>query len=216
MRIVKGEMIAGYPALVIRNLLRSADVLDESDIINILGLEPRPARRLLQDLTVLGLIGPGKEKGTFAVAERGISLRLASAAAPVTRRTADRLLAGFVTRIPKVNANDELAYRVDKAVVFGEYVSHNGPVTAVNVAVELQRRLSAGEEQWQLEQARIRLADRSFKNIVDQLFYPQTEVLRLLLARSRGLHFYDLRHNTEAIYEEPHRFLFGEKEGQEK
>jgi hypothetical protein len=214
MQIARDAVIAGYPALTIRALLRSShQFIDTDSVVELLGVEPDAALQLLRELTVLGLLVENPQRNEFKISDDGYQLRHARATAPLKRRTADRLVDELEHRIAQVNGADALAYRVSKLLIFGSYVRGDDPVGELNVAVVLRPRRSEPHEHEALCEARIASAARHFPNFIDRLAYPETEVLRILRGRSQGMHLYDLRFNSQAIYDEPHRVLFDDGAG---
>src|SRR5258708_5782659 len=109
MRITKEEVVAGHPALQVRGFLRRYRhglfmvAAAESD----LQLEPQQAAEFLNDMVTLELIErtkPFMYEPAFRVATRGHALANATAARPISRTTAERVLGDFLDRVNAVNA----------------------------------------------------------------------------------------------------------------
>jgi len=58
----------------------------------------------------------------YGLTDKARRLSGAYATKPISRQTAARNLALFMTRVAEVNANGELAYKVSSVIVFGSYV----------------------------------------------------------------------------------------------
>ncbi len=67
------------------------------------------------------------------------AFRAATAAKPIRRTTADRLLSDLLERIEKLNGDDRFLGRVRKAVVFGSYIGDADHIGDIDVAVEILR-----------------------------------------------------------------------------
>lgn len=116
-------------------------------------------------------------------------------AAPLKRATVERLLAELVERARSINANEMYAYRVARILLFGSAMTESeARPNDVDVAVALSRRHSDDQVQDRAERDRRAAAwarGRRFRNMVDDVFWPQTEVLLALRQRARGLSFSD-------------------------
>ena len=189
------SQIAGVPALQVRDFLHR---LNDNEWIgdNIaarLHLSISHAEALIAELLRLGYIEPtvtqqGKQYYDKTLA--GSTFSLASAARPLTRKTAQQKLSEFIERVRTVNANPDLAYRVHKVLVFGSYLTEQDRINDIDVAVELvMREIEPGKREAVL-QARVQVAHqagRQFSGPMDQLLWPYQEVLLLLKARSRAI-----------------------------
>lgn len=108
MRIVSDQLIAGYPAIEVRDFVkryRFTGFFTEAAEFD-LALRPKAAVVFLNKLVNLGFIrGTGKSNGrkSFELTSNGQALANASAARPIHRRTAERVLAQFLERVHRVN-----------------------------------------------------------------------------------------------------------------
>jgi predicted nucleotidyltransferase len=84
---------------------------------------------------------------------KGSALAMATAAPPLRRETAERLITQLVERARAVNKDDRWAYRVGRLVVFGSYVRGAERPNDVDVGCETLPRWS-GERQQVAEQLR--------------------------------------------------------------
>jgi hypothetical protein len=93
-----------------------------------LKFDERDASAFLRELASLGLIEsvdhiPRREAEAYEIINRGLAFANASAARPITRKTAESVLAQFIERLHAVNANAEYVYRVESAVLFGSMLT---------------------------------------------------------------------------------------------
>lgn len=182
----------------------------------------RPAaRRFMRALELAGYLEPAAkyfstERGpAWDLTDRGVSLSNATAARPITRKTADRLLAEVVTRIGELNAGD-YAHRVARAFVFGSYLDlARDRVGDLDIAVEVQPRFADGNEQFKFERERAAAAERSgrrFRSFLEHLFWAGQESMRLLQGRHRSLSLLDIAHGEERhraiVFGGPHHQIY--------
>jgi len=119
---------------------------------------------------------------------------MASAAKAIHRKTADSILLKFMERVNEVNTNDTFAYRVEKVMVFGSYLSDKERLNDIDLAIKLVSKEKDQEKRRQRDQERIRIAQkagRSFSNIVNEIFWPMTEVRLFLKNRSHSISLHD-------------------------
>jgi predicted nucleotidyltransferase len=153
--------------------------------------------RLIAELVKLELVRksefqPEKNIVRYETTIQGNALALAKAGKPVSRATADRVLQEFLDRVKRVNEQSELAYIVESVVVFGSYLTDRTKLNDLDIGVELTRRgkEKATDEKLQKERiARAFACGRRFGNLVEELFWPRTEVLLILKNRSRVISF---------------------------
>src|SRR5690348_2085525 len=104
MRITSEQVIAGYPALEVREFVRRyrfTEFFSEAAQYS-LALKPRSAVLFLKRLAALGFIvesGNSGGRSAFQVTNSGLALANASAARPIHRRTAERVLAQLLERV---------------------------------------------------------------------------------------------------------------------
>jgi hypothetical protein len=103
MRITKGQIVAGYPALEVRGFLRRyrlgafiAGAAEEA-----LKISSREEAKFLREMLSLGYlepVNPPLADGTpcFEVTSQGQAFANASGAKPISRETADRVLQDFM------------------------------------------------------------------------------------------------------------------------
>lgn len=191
MRIAAEEKIAGYPAIRIRQLMRETvgRSITPRYVREILSCSDSGAARVLSQLQKAGFVD--SVRGYWEATTKGSALAMATAAAPLRRETAQRLLADVVCRARLLNADDSWAYRVRILVVFGSYTRGVDRPNDVDIGCELCPRWS-GEEQQQKEQERRSNRGERFRNISQWAMWPKLEVIRYLRARARGLSIHEL------------------------
>lgn len=197
MRIRSESKICGLPALQIREGLRRVARTRTTDIEYLsrcFRISLRRARTLVKDLIAQGLLEPeetGPVKGArYRITRAGRILSLATAAAPISRATADRKVAEFLERVRLVNDDERYLYRVRRVVVFGSYLTDQPSINDVDLAVELERRVTDPTLFMTKTMERVveaERAGRSFASYFAQLIWPHTEVLLKLKARSRSI-----------------------------
>lgn len=195
MHIDSKSTIAGVPAISVRDFLRRADDLQWSleYVGQRLRLSTAQAKSLVTELLRLGYVEVVESLSKEPWHRRtltGSTFALASAARPLRRVTARRKLEEFLNRVRIVNDSDYYLYKVSKVLVFGSYLRGEERLNDVDVAVELVHREADSESRRAVDQERVEKAlreGRRFSNLVDELFWPQQEVLLFLKARSRAI-----------------------------
>jgi hypothetical protein len=120
-------------------------------LANVLKLSESKARRILARFKDEGLV---TAKGDYwQVTSKGQSLAMATAATPLRRATAERLILELVERARMINRSNELAYRVERLVVFGSFLRGADRPNDVDVACMLIPRFD-GDKQRALEDER--------------------------------------------------------------
>ncbi len=219
MQITADQSIAGYPAIVVRNFLRKyviAGLIPKCAQSSLL-LSPQDASAFLNKLVDLGLLREsGKWNGSpfFDLTDSGVRLAYASAAKPIHRETADRLLSEFMERVHAVNATAEYLFWVSEAILFGSMLSDVERLGDVDVAVTLESKAKDFTEfcEWSWERRRAaEVKGRSFPTIVEQANWAKQEVCLQLKARSNGLKLSELSH-VERLPNLAYRVLLGDPE----
>ncbi len=130
--------------------------------------------------------GKAPEPG-WHVTELGSRFANATAARPMSRPTAERLVREFLARVEEVNRYTYYLYRVRKVVVFGSYLTDSPTLGDLDPAVTLEPREHDSDRLSAQENERIAHAvesGRHFSNFTDQLSWPQREALLHLKGRS--------------------------------
>src|ERR1700674_449467 len=191
MRITADQKIAGYPAIQIRQLMRETvgRSITLRYVREILRCSDAAATRVLNRLQKDGFVEPAR--GHLEPTTKGSALAMATAAPPLRRETAARLIAGLIERVGAINADDGWAYRIGMVVVFGSYVRGVERPNDVDIACELRPRWT-GERQRAQEQLRREIRGERFRNMSEWATWPKLEVIRFLKKRARGLSIHEL------------------------
>ena len=225
MRIDPRDKIGGVPVMEVRRLLRGfmgatvvgayfrdAGLLEALLAKGLVGTVCRDPTQLRQSRVV---IGPGDRAAGpwYELTDQGTRLAQASAAAPLRRATAERKLREFMARVEQVNQSEEFAYRVNRVVLFGSYLTDAERVNDIDLAVELAPRWDGFDVgiQYQKEQERVRLAPRHrTRNALAVQQWPWREVFLFLKARDRSFSLHDTQ--DQILYGIPNRVLYPSQE----
>ena len=128
MRIKPDEVVAGFPARKIRELLRqSVDSLSAHHATKILEIEMKQARQLLDRLQRDGFLkkNPGEPNSdreqSWRRTVKGGALANALFSRPVSHQSAEKTLSKFLDRVREVNLNSRFLYRVRKVVPIRQF-----------------------------------------------------------------------------------------------
>lgn len=213
MQIDSHATIEGVPVTVIRKLFRRAGLestLTVEFVRGTLHVSESEAAALLRASVRTGFLKREKA-GRWHLTTAGIRLRGATAAKPLIRRTAERLLEELLQRMTALNENPRFLARVEKAIVFGSYVGAGDRLGDVDVAIQLVPRLSDPEKHREANARRVEEEEqmgRRFRSFLDQAFWWQQEAMLFLRNRRRGLslqHYGPIRDVVEAS---PHALIF--------
>ena len=211
------SQIAGIPAIQVRDFLKQNRNYEwtQNRLALYLNLSTEDIGALVSELLRLGYIeatsvisGQQYYQKTLA----GTTFSLASASQPLTRRTAQRKLDEFLGRVQAVNANEDFVYRVRRVLVFGSYLTEKERINDIDVAIELVSRYDDPDKRMAMLQARIDQAykaGRQFSSFIDELGWPETEVLLFLKSRSRAISL----HTTDdpILKQAPSEIVFQDK-----
>jgi predicted nucleotidyltransferase len=221
MRISKDEIVAGYPALTVRAFLRRYRSFSVSvaAAAHEFDTDEQKAREFLRGLESLGLVelaeGPlSDSEAVYEITVKGNAFANASAAKPIRRSTADIALRQFMERVDRLNSSGEYVYRVVSAVLFGSMLSAAERLGDVDIAIELEPKITDDAEFRSWCEARRKLAVRRgtfFSSTVDLLLWPKTEIFRALRARARALSLHEWN-QIERIPGVRYRVLLGDRE----
>jgi predicted nucleotidyltransferase len=189
-RVQKTDVIAGLPASLARDAVR---VFAGSPTVaqSLQRLLAKHGRSDALDIAA-SLASEGFIEAKFDDAEGdtwwettilGNALGMASFGKPISRATADRLLAGLLERTHEINSNPERLFSVDRVRVFGSYLrSEVDPLGDLDVEVTLTGRVSVKK-----------LADygrasgKSFSTYLSQLTWAERETVQDLRAKSAAI-----------------------------
>jgi hypothetical protein len=223
-QIQASDEVEGVPLLKVRAVFRQAGldgILSTGFVSRQLQLTKPEADRLLTALREMGLLAPvrarqgaGVTEDEWHLTDDGIRLRAASAAKPLRRETADRLMSELLERIATLNSDERFLARVKKAVAFGSYIGNADRIGDLDVAVELVWREPDSKKHTEANNRRV--ADefakgRHFANILEQMFWWQQEAMLFLRNRKRGLSLHDYGPIREIVEESPHQTVFQDR-----
>src|SRR5580658_7211808 len=144
MRIDPKGVVGGYPALMMRKLVRRLNNLlcwNVETVRVILRTERSEAEAIVRVLVDAGLVVAEPSRGAdgYITTQLAQSFGSATAAKPITRQTADHALSQLLERVNQVNSDERFLAKVTKVVVLGSYLrSGVDRLSDLDVAVELQ------------------------------------------------------------------------------
>lgn len=220
MKITSDQLIADYPALQVRNFIRRYrfTYFQPSEAEEGLNLRSTEAERFIRNMIDLGYLSVANLHGAvdgpaYEVTRQGQKLASASAARPITRKTAERLLQEFMNRVWRANDKKMFAYRIESVVLFGSMLSDKERLGDIDIALELQPITTNQEEFQKLYQARYRFSygpRRKLGSDFEKAAWPMLEVHFFLknYSRSFSLHALDDLGALEGVH---YHILLGER-----
>jgi len=216
-RLSSDQEIAGHPVLRVRALLRrfNQDFWTIKTVASVLRIPGGPARRLVYALRRLGYVEavPDQRPGTWRNTISGNALANATAAAPISRPDADRVLREFLMRVGVVNSDPSALYRVGMVVVFGSYLKPQQLIGDIDLAIRLDGRPECAECWSEALLARAEVAanqGRHFRSFLDRLAWAETEVKRYLRGGVRGLSLHDWTKEAAWLQHASHKVLLAD------
>ncbi|OFX11212.1 MAG: hypothetical protein A2516_00085 [Alphaproteobacteria bacterium RIFOXYD12_FULL_60_8] len=196
MRVNLNERIAGQPVAKVRDLLKRGFgwSWDTSYVVKRLDVDRAGAKKVVAALRKRGYIrktastSSGEDLWDNTI--QGNAFGNASAAKPLLRTSADQRLKEFLARIEDVAKNPQFLYRVSTAILFGSYLTLKDRINDIDLYLNLVPKEKDAEKRQRLEQRRTEEAvrqGRTFNTFIDQISWPQTDVLKFLKARSRSI-----------------------------
>lgn len=220
MRIDPKAEICGFPALEIRRFLRATRrcSINASAARKILDISQKQAGELLVRLQQQGLVErkvattvTGETEVSWMNSIAGNAMSMATAATPIKRSSAERIIRQFLDRVRTVNASDHLAMKVARVTVFGSYLSNSKTLNDIDLLVHLVARMIDQDAQSKLEHERRLSAvanGRRFGNITDEIGWPDVEVMLMLKNRQRSLSLHYSQRDHEFVAGLPHKVIF--------
>jgi predicted nucleotidyltransferase len=198
MRVSKSDAICGVPAPAARQLMRAYyDERPAEVACDVLGVSQNAALERLRAFEAAGYIERAKwtggtDGGWWATTIKGNALAQASFGKPVSRTTADRLLAGVIERARAYNADPERLLTVARVAVFGSYLDPAADrLGDLDLAVSTVRRQASGQRHVDRVLAYARASGRCFGTFEERLFWPERELRMLLKNRSTAISITD-------------------------
>lgn len=121
---------------------------------------------------------------------KGNALALASAAKPILRNTAEKKINEFLARVKEVNSNEYYLYKIRKVILFGSYLGEAEKLGDIDLAIEIIPKETDPDKFQKLSNDRseeAKYCGRHFSNYLEELYWPQSEVLKYLKSRSRSI-----------------------------
>lgn len=218
MRIDPKATISGWPTLTLRKVLRRLRGRLSWSLPDLEAVAELPAgkgRTLAQVLRAEGLV-EGSGPGVWNLTQAGVTFSAATAAAPVTRATAEKALAEFLDRVRRVDQDPCFLAKVTRLVLFGSMLKPEVQrLSDVDLAVELTAKEADYERAQVLNRQRAEeLASRGhqFRSFLEVEHCWHRETFKFLKGRSRVIALADYTVEKAFILAVPHRVLLGEAE----
>jgi hypothetical protein len=208
MRINPKEKLFSQPILKVREVVRQAmaerlrrprkSMLFE-EVSVILAKTTDVAKAVIEQLIKEEYLVLNKVKygSTFqyelSETEKGRRFGVATADPLITREKANQLLKELIERAIAINANEAYVCYIERLSVFGSYLSDKRLLGDLDVFFKITRKCE-GDEYKKKRDQRIKLAfrlGRVFPNFIEQLYWPEREVLLALKTRKKGLSLHD-------------------------
>ena len=189
MRLQKTDFVAGVPAAVARDVVRkyrgnprvaeaATEILTAAGYTDVHGVFAQ-----LQTAGYLEVDSVDEDGDTWwQTTIQGNALAMAGFGKPITRTTADRLLAGVLERAKSYNADPTKPLAIARLRVFGSYLDPQiDPLGDVDLELLVARR--PGYDPFAYGTA----SGRSFNTFMDHVLWADTEVARHLTNRSAAI-----------------------------
>jgi hypothetical protein len=203
-RISKSDTFCGLPAETARKLTRAySRHHNASEAACLLGFDVNAAAEQLQAFESGGFLvkrldapredGAWDDPGPWwRTTILGSALAQASFARPITRSTAERLLAEATGRVRRYNADATRLLTVTQLVVFGSFLDPAAnDFGDLDLGISVVRRESDGDRFVNAVIAYSAASGRRFDRWVDQLFWPLRELLMIVKNRSSAISITD-------------------------
>ncbi|HWA96779.1 MAG TPA: hypothetical protein VG844_19450 [Terracidiphilus sp.] len=201
MRITPGQMIAGLPAIVVRDLLLQCDGGFRADWLNDKGYSAKKAKAIISELLALNYIEPSTERHRepsrypwYSITDLGHSFSNALAARPITRAHAEKSLAEFMERVAQANQNPDFLYRVAEVVLYGSYLRGSETLGDIDLACRLESKIKAedGASFTKTCKAHFIKSGRAWTRDMCDIFWPHDEVMLYLKNRKRSISLHSI------------------------
>jgi hypothetical protein len=175
-----------------------------------LAVDPKSIGGVLAALSMVGYIEPDPaDAKLWRTTEAGNAVAGVSKAKPVARKTLERSLQQVLERIREVNVEKQYLYWVNKAVIFGPYLTGAEKVKNVDIALDLQPKIANEKKLQESVKADAEHAEKEegkrFKSYADRRAWGRNKVLQHLKGRVRGLALSEL---NDTILSQPHEVIF--------
>lgn len=199
MRITRDMIIAGVAATKLRDAFKrlGGSEFSPSNLAELLELPGLDEEGMAHVLLEQGYIEPQTEHlgvTYFTTTIQGCALAMASAAKPINRATAERLVREVIERAITINAEPKHLYGIKKIIVFGSYLSDCPTLGDVDLAVELAPRFESREgiaEQLLTYSREAEASGRQFKSSFARLAWATEEIYLILKSSSNSISLHD-------------------------
>lgn len=194
MRVSKEDMICGLPAPMARRLMRAYFDYRAPDLAaELLDLDLETAEDQLRAFATAGYVeqidaesAVGDQRWITTV--QGNALAQASFGKPISRATAERHLAQVIERATTYNADRGHLLTVKEIAVFGSYLDPDmDRLGDLDLAVTVVRRDTNGRRWVDRAQEYARASGRRFGVFIEQLGWPERELMLILKNRSPAI-----------------------------
>jgi predicted nucleotidyltransferase len=175
-----------------------------------LSVTPLEAAHTLRALEAADLARPLRRKGskTWTTTSHAQAFASATAAKPVTRQTAKRVLSEFLDRVDRVNRDHRFLAKVTRVILFGSYLrSDINRLSDVDFATQLEPKEKDREILRQLNHRRVAQLERKGHRPAGILACWRSEAFRFLKGRSRSVSVLDYKRERKFVDRVPHRIL---------
>lgn len=187
MRVAKTDTIAGLPAELARTIVRKfrgREMVSEvvADLIEDTGFEHEAVLAGLEAAGYMEKVRVDNDGDVWwDTTIQGNALAMASFGKPISRETADRLITGLLERAHTYNADPDKPLFINTLRIFGSYLSPEiDPIGDLDIELTYGRRITDQKAMSDYTRA----SGRSFNTYMDQLLWPQTELVQHLKKRS--------------------------------
>lgn len=187
MRVSKTDSIAGLPAELARSIVRKfrgREMVAEAveGMLEGTGFELEPVFAGLEAAGYLKQVHVDNDGDVWwDTTIQGNALAMASFGKPISRKTADRLVAELLERASNYNADPAKPLFINTLRVFGSYLTREvDPIGDIDLELTYGRRVTNHKTLSDYTQA----SGRSFGTYLNQLAWPQTELFLHLKKRS--------------------------------
>jgi hypothetical protein len=205
MLIARDQIIAGWPADKLRDLMRELRSCAMSAKVLATRLSEDDPEATVARLNESGLVEVHGGIGRYEISEEedelaatlyttslaGNALSKARIGKPMPRARADALLAGLLERIEAENADPDRLFDIESVLVFGSYADPDNDLVGDVDAQVLYHRRYDGDEQVQRNNELLRRREAEGRStpstFVHRLFFAETEMQRRLRARQARL-----------------------------
>ncbi len=147
--------------------------------------------RVLKSLQLDGYLeSPSQETGYWRITLNGSQLAAATAAKPISRKTAERLLKELLGRVEEINQSSEYPFSVSCVAVFGSYLKTANVLSDLDIGYCLKPKSEGPAEHERLCRRQIgaeQIRARELRSMAEEVCWPTIKVKRALKGRARSV-----------------------------